>query len=132
MKIKAIEPTPSPNTMKVILNEVLPSGARNNYTKENTEQAPMQVQEILKIEGIKGVYHVADFLAVERNAKYDWKVLLQQVRAVFGEEVVEESEEQQLAHFGSKSVCSNVLYNSNASKANRWHDGRTCWFTRSF
>ena len=26
MKIKAIEPTPSPNTMKVILNEVLPSG----------------------------------------------------------------------------------------------------------
>ena len=37
---------------------------------------------------------------MERNAKYDWKVLLQQVRAVFGEEVVEESEEQQLAHFG--------------------------------
>lgn len=100
MKIKAIEPTPSPNTMKVILNEVLPSGARNNYTNENKEQAPMQVQEILKIEGIKGVYHVADFLAVERNAKYDWKVLLQQVRAVFGEEVVEESEEQQLAHLG--------------------------------
>ncbi len=130
MKIKAIEPTPSPNTMKVILNEVLPSGARNNYTNENKEQAPMQVQEILKIEGIKGVYHVADFLAVERNAKYDWKVLLQQVRAVFGEEVVEESEEQQLAHFGgSESVCSNVLYNSNASKVNRWNDGRTCWFT---
>ena len=47
--------------MKVILNEVLPSGARNNYTNENKEQAPIQVQEILKIEGIKGVYHVADF-----------------------------------------------------------------------
>ncbi|HDX9640571.1 TPA: conserved virulence factor C family protein [Bacillus mobilis] len=110
MKIKAIEPTPSPNTMKVILNEVLPAGARNNYTNENKEQAPMQVQEILKIEGIKGVYHVADFLAVERNAKFDWKVLLQQVRAVFGEEVVEESEEQQLAHFGEVKVFVQMFF----------------------
>ena len=100
MKIKAIEPTPSPNTMKVILNEVLPSGARNNYTNENKEQAPMQVQEILKIEGIKGVYHVADFLAVERNAKYDWKVLLQQVRAVFGEEVVKKVKNNNLLILG--------------------------------
>ncbi len=69
MKIKAIEPTPSPNTMKVILNEVLPSGARNNYTNENKEQAPMQVQEILKIEGIKGVYHVADFFSSRAKCK---------------------------------------------------------------
>ena len=109
MKIKAIEPTPSPNTMKVILNEVLPSGARNNYTNENKEQAPMQVQEILKIEGIKRCISCSRLFSSGRNAKYDWKVLLQQVRAVFGEEVLEESEEQQLAHFGSESVCSNVL-----------------------
>ena len=61
MKIKAIEPTPSPNTMKVILNEVLPSERVIIIQNENKEQAPMQVQEILKIEGIKGVYHVADF-----------------------------------------------------------------------
>ncbi|QBZ25192.1 PBS lyase HEAT-like repeat domain protein [Bacillus cereus] len=70
----------------------------------------MQVQEILKIEGIKGVYHVADFLAVERNAKYDWKVLLQQVRAVFGEEVLEESEEQQLSHFGEVKVFVQMFF----------------------
>ncbi|GAA3327107.1 hypothetical protein GCM10020331_065760 [Ectobacillus funiculus] len=73
MKIKAIEPTPSPNTMKVILHEELPAGRRNNYTKDNASQAPETVQHILQIEGVKGVYHVADFLAVERNAKYDWK-----------------------------------------------------------
>lgn len=110
VKIKAIEPTPSPNTMKVILNEVLPAGARNNYTKENVDQAPEQVQHILKIEGIKGVYHVADFLAVERNAKYDWKVLLQQVRTVFGEEVVEDDEKEQLSHFGEVKVFIQMFF----------------------
>ena len=80
MKINAIEPTPSPNTMKVILNEELPMGKSNNYKKDNREGAPKVIQDILEIEGVKGVYHVADFLAVERNAKYDWKDLLPQVR----------------------------------------------------
>lgn len=86
MKIKSIEPTPSPNTMKINLDEELPMGKSNNYKKETMEGAPKVIQEILKIEGIKGVYHVADFLALERNAKYDWKELLPQVRMAFGEE----------------------------------------------
>ncbi|KKI88699.1 virulence factor [Bacillus sp. SA1-12] len=91
MKIKSIEPTPSPNTMKVLLTEELPSGKSNNYKKDQAEEAPGIIGEILKIEGVKGVYHVADFLAVERNAKYDWKDILAQVRQAFGEAVDEES-----------------------------------------
>lgn len=86
MNIKSIEPTPSPNTMKINLDEQLPMGKSNNYKKETMEGAPKVVQDILNIEGIKGVYHVADFLAVERNAKFDWKDLLPQVRKAFGEE----------------------------------------------
>jgi hypothetical protein len=86
MKIKAIEPTPSPNTMKVILEEELKSHERNNYTKKNQEEAPEIIQQILAIEGVKGVYHVADFLALERNSKFDWKDILAEVRQVFGEE----------------------------------------------
>ncbi|PLS03530.1 conserved virulence factor C family protein [Neobacillus cucumis] len=85
MRIKAIEPTPSPNTMKIILDQELPMGKSRNYKKETAQDAPTIIQSILKIEGIKGVYHVADFLAVERNAKYDWKELLPQVRKAFGE-----------------------------------------------
>ena len=44
------------------------------------------IKRILSIEGVKGVYHVADFLAVERNAKFDWQGILQQVREAFGQE----------------------------------------------
>ncbi|WP_077213709.1 conserved virulence factor C family protein [Bacillus dakarensis] len=106
MKIKAIEPTPSPNTMKIILDEELPMGKSNNYKKETSEGAPPVVQEILAIEGIKGVYHVADFLAVERNAKFDWKELLPKVRKAFGEEGNEEDSSSAKVndHFGEINV----------------------------
>ncbi|MBP2241269.1 hypothetical protein J2Z40_001831 [Cytobacillus eiseniae] len=106
MKINAIEPTPSPNTMKVILDEELPMGKSNNYKVDNQEGAPKIIQEILSIEGVKGVYHVADFLAVERNAKYDWKDLLQQVRNAFGEEASVDKGNQTFTndHFGEIKV----------------------------
>ncbi len=85
MKILSIEPTPSPNTMKVILDEELPMGKSTNYKKDSGDTAPPFIKDILQIDGVKGVYHVADFLAVERNAKYDWPALLMQVRSIFGE-----------------------------------------------
>ncbi|MEB1806773.1 MAG: virulence factor [Bacillaceae bacterium] len=96
MYIKTIEPTPSPNTMKLILSETLAAGKRNNYTKENANEAPEFIQQLFKVEGIKGVYHVADFIALERNAKFDWKVILPKVREIFGEAPVNENEGQVL------------------------------------
>ncbi|WP_191565358.1 conserved virulence factor C family protein [Metabacillus idriensis] len=105
MNIKSIEPTPSPNTMKVILDEELPGGKSNNYKKETADGAPAVIQEILKVEGVKGVYHVADFLAVERNAKFDWKEILPKVRAAFGERVEEDGSKAQINdHFGEVNV----------------------------
>ncbi|PFO02490.1 virulence factor [Bacillus sp. AFS076308] len=105
MKIKAIEPTPSPNTMKINLDQELPMGKSHNYKKETSSDAPPIIQAILQIEGIKGVYHVADFLAVERNAKYDWKELLPQVRQAFGEKTEETANINKLdEHFGEIKV----------------------------
>ncbi|MGO1060053.1 conserved virulence factor C family protein [Planococcus sp. FY231025] len=85
MKIKTIEPTPSPNTMKVIIDQELPFGKSHNYSKTNLEGAPQEIRKIMDIEGVKGVYHVADFLAVERLSKVDWEGILAEVRRVFGE-----------------------------------------------
>jgi hypothetical protein len=107
LKIKSIEPTPSPNTMKINLDEELPMGASHNYKKDSSEGAPLVIQTILQIEGIKGVYHVADFLAIERNAKYDWKILLPPVRQAFGEELSESAQMKQnepTDHFGEVRV----------------------------
>ena len=49
---------------------------------------------------------MADFLAVERNAKFDWKDLLPQVRQAFGETTAQltESENKVDEHFGEIKV----------------------------
>lgn len=101
MKIKSIEPTPSPNTMKINLDTELPMGKANNYKKDKIDGAPDVIKEILKNSGVKGVYHVADFLAVERNAKFDWQEILVTVRKAFGEESEEKKVDNTInEHFG--------------------------------
>lgn len=105
MRIVSIEPTPSPNTMKVLLDQEMKAGKSNNYKKDEADGAPPVIKEILAIDGIKGVYHVADFLAVERNAKYDWQELLPQVRKAFGEDTLDlENESPMEEHFGEVNV----------------------------
>lgn len=106
MNIKTIEPTPSPNTMKIILDEELSAGKSNNYKKEQAEDAPAIIKSILEIEGVNGVYHVADFLAVERNGRYSWEEILPQVRLAFGEEVssTHNKNNQLDEHFGEVNV----------------------------
>lgn len=106
MKITSIEPTPSPNTMKLTLSESLGGSARNSYTIKNRNEAPAYIQALFEIEGVKGVYHVADFIAIDRHPKVDWKVILPQVRTVFGEDSEEQAEadSQQNDHFGEVNV----------------------------
>ncbi|KZE40233.1 virulence factor [Bhargavaea cecembensis] len=86
MKIITIEPTPSPNSMKVVIDRELPFGKAFNYKPDNLEEAPEFIRQIFEIEGVKGIYQVMDFLAIERSGKYDWEPILAGVREVFGEE----------------------------------------------
>ncbi|MDW0115380.1 virulence factor [Sporosarcina thermotolerans] len=89
MKIVTIEPTPSPNSMKIIVDEELPMGISHNYKKEDAETAPHPVSDILGIKGVKGIYHVMNFMAVERIGNVAWEDILAEVRRVFNEENVE-------------------------------------------
>ena len=91
--------------MKINLDQELPTGKSNNYKKEQAEQAPPFIKELLEIEGVKGVYHVADFLAIERNPKHDWKDILISVRQAFGEESNDEQRKNvMLETYGEVSV----------------------------
>ena len=105
MKIVTIEPTPSPNTMKVVMDQELPFGKSHNYKKDNIVDAPKEIQAIFAIEGVKGVYHVADFLAIERIAKFTWETILAKVENIFGaENDASNVEEKLLEHYGEVYV----------------------------
>ncbi|MFB4160772.1 conserved virulence factor C family protein [Geomicrobium sp. JSM 1781026] len=113
MKIISIEPTPSPNTMKLTLDESLSSGKSNNYTKTDYEGAPEEIKELFQIEGIKGVYHVADFIALEREPKAKWEAVLQEARKVFGEQTQSTSTGEHVMdeHYGEVTVQLQVYKN---------------------
>lgn len=104
MKILSIEPTPSPNSMKIIIDQDLPFGKSFNYTKENVDSAPADIQAIFKVEGVKGIYHVSNFLAVERNAKFAWEQVLSGIRVALGGEQMDAADVQVDEHFGEVNV----------------------------
>lgn len=87
MKIRSIEPTPSPNAMKLNMDERVSGG--KTYTRDSQDQAPDYIRRLLAIDGVKSLFQVADFISVERDPKADWKQILPRVREVFGEEVTE-------------------------------------------
>lgn len=86
MRIVSIEPTPSPNSMKLNMDVSLPQGMTHNVSINNDKgsKSPEYIQELLRIDGVTGVFQVTDFIALERHPKSDWKVILPQARAVFG------------------------------------------------
>ncbi|MBB6453516.1 hypothetical protein HNQ94_001965 [Salirhabdus euzebyi] len=85
MKIISIEPTPSPHSMKINLSESLPDGQNRNYKNDDSLQgAPSYIRALFQIEGVKSIYHVADFIALDRNPRTPWEAILPEVRKVFG------------------------------------------------
>ncbi|WP_309123285.1 virulence factor [Paenibacillus sp.] len=84
MKLLSIEPTPSPNAMKLNLDESLPSSAKYAFGAADKERAPAHLRALLAIRGVKGVYQAADFIALEREASADWRAVLEGVREAFG------------------------------------------------
>ncbi|OKP67916.1 virulence factor [Paenibacillus sp. P3E] len=108
MKITFIEPTPSPNTMKLHLDETLEAGVRRTYTPESQRSAPSWAREMLTIPGVTSIYHAADFAALERRGSADWAAILREVQTRFGAEGLSADfnleEENAGAHFGESQV----------------------------
>ncbi len=83
MKLISIEPTPSPNSMKINVDELLPRGQRLNYKKDDAQQAPELYQRLLAIEGVRGVFRTADFIALDRRPGADWSAILNEAGQLF-------------------------------------------------
>lgn len=85
MKIVSIEPTPSPHSMKVNVDEILSDGENQNFQlKDDLSSAPAYIKSLFEIEGIKGLYQVQDFITLQRNPRVKWEVILPEVRNVLG------------------------------------------------
>lgn len=81
MQLIAIEPTPNPNSMKLNLDTALPAGASLHFAAPDPA-APAYVNRLLAIPGVRSVYQVADFIALERRPQAGWQPILAAVREV--------------------------------------------------
>lgn len=117
MKIVSIEPTPSPHSMKINVDETLPDGENENYqSKDNLSQAPAYIQNLFAIEGVKGIYQVQDFITLQKNPRIRWEDILPKVRNMLGsaEELAETfSSSAPVAgdHFGEINVSIQMFRN---------------------
>ena len=87
MKISSIEPTPSPHSMKINVNEQLPDGETLNFKLgDDLSDAPNYIVELFKIDGITNIYRVVDFITIARHPRVAWEEILPDVRATLGTE----------------------------------------------
>lgn len=70
MEIVHVEPTPSPNTMKIVLSEKRKDNQSTTYTTVNDKQ-PEFINHLLKIDDVKSIFYVMDFLAIDKQPKAD-------------------------------------------------------------
>ncbi|MBD2867930.1 virulence factor [Paenibacillus arenilitoris] len=76
MKLLSIEPTPSPNSMKLNVDETLPRGRRFTYKAGEAADAPELLGKLLQIKGVRGLFRTADFIALDRMPGADWAAIL--------------------------------------------------------
>lgn len=82
MKLLSIEPTPSPNSMKLNLDESLPRGRRLTYTTKESTDLAQPYRSLLLIQGVKSLFHTADFIALDRKPGADWAAILAEARII--------------------------------------------------
>ncbi|CAD2075066.1 hypothetical protein JEOAER750_01120 [Jeotgalicoccus aerolatus] len=82
MEIVRIEPTPSPNTMKITVNETKQDMKSSTY-KEITEDTPAFIARVLELESVTSVFHALDFISVDKKAKVEWDDLIPEIEATF-------------------------------------------------
>jgi hypothetical protein len=96
LKLIGIEPTPSPNTMKLNVDEKLPPAQRFSLTaadlksRDGADGGPgtgrrivnEPLRSLLAIEGVRGLFRTADFIALDRKPGADWERILAAARAV--------------------------------------------------
>ncbi|SFT03411.1 conserved virulence factor C family protein [Paenibacillus sp. BC26] len=82
MKLLGIEPTPSPNTMKLNVNEKLPAGQRFSLALSDADGAVEPLRSLLRIEGVRGLFRTTDFIALDRKPGADWERILAEARRI--------------------------------------------------
>ncbi len=84
MRLKSVETTPNPNSMKLNFHESL--GKAITYTSEDAQDSPVFVRDLLNIDGVKSVFVCQDFITINRVPGAVWDKILAAAKQIRGGE----------------------------------------------
>ena len=61
--------------LKIVLSNKREDNKSNTFTYIE-EQQPQFINDLLAIDGVKSIFYVMDFLAIDKEPKSDWEVVL--------------------------------------------------------
>jgi len=85
MKLCSVETTPSPNCIKLNLDEEISAKALTLQDSDSDRSnSPVVAQQLLNITGIKSVFLVKDFITLTKENSADWQPILTQAADLLG------------------------------------------------
>jgi len=86
LKLCSVETTPSPNCIKLNLDEEISAKALTLQGSDtDSPHSPVVAQQLLTITGIKSVFLVKDFITLTKENSADWQPILTQAANLLGE-----------------------------------------------
>lgn len=84
MKLRSIETTPSPQCIKLNLDQPIATKPLTLSSHRDTSEAPPLALQLLEIEGVQEVFLNDDFITLTRNARVDWQPILAASAGIIG------------------------------------------------
>lgn len=84
MQLRSIETTPSPNCIKLNLNQVISAKAMTLQKGVDQTNAPTFAQLLLAIESVQSVFLVNDFITLTRKGNAEWQLILAEAAHIIG------------------------------------------------
>lgn len=78
MKVLQIDATPNPDSMKITL-DFDKEGSRSATYDRIEDDNPKFINDLLKIEGVRSLFHAINFVTVDKKSDYEWDQLIDSV-----------------------------------------------------
>ncbi|NEP61348.1 MAG: PBS lyase [Symploca sp. SIO2G7] len=111
MRLISIETTPSPNCIKLNLDEAICQKALTLKQGSNMSDAPEIAQQLMAIEAVQSVFIVQDFITLTRKGRSDWQPILVKAADVIG---VADNADAKLLSQVAASIQPNQTHSSEA------------------
>ena len=95
MQLLSIETTPSPNCIKLNINEWVSAKALTLQKGADQTDAPVVAPQLLAIEAVQSVFLFQDFITLTRQGNADWQAILAKAADIIG--VSEQADSRLLA-----------------------------------